>query len=250
MAAPRPDQHNPIEERVLAAQTDHLAADELIEDYLPFIKSETAKFTGRIPMEGQDDELSIAMIAFHEAMQSYRAGRGSFLKFAAVNIRRRLIDHSRREKRHRGHASLDARIGEDGEGTLRDTIADGEDAYEALHIREATRKEIQELTEQLASFGLTLGDIADNCPRQDKTLQSCKRVLACARENPEHIRELLRTKKLPIAALSLHSGVHKKTLERHRKYLMALLIIYSNGYELIRGHLKRIFVLGEGGKAQ
>ncbi len=250
MAAAKPDQRTGIEARVLAAQGDSRAADALIGDYLPFIKSETAKFTGRIPQEGQDDELSIAMIAFHEAMQGYREGRGSFLKFAAVNIRRRLIDHSRAEKRHIGHVSLDAKISEDAEGTLRDTIADGEDAYEVLHMREATRREIAELTEQLASFGLTLGDIADNCPRQDKTLASCRKAFACAREEPEHIRELLRTKKLPITALSLHSGVNKKTLERHRKYLMALLLIYSNGYELIRGHLKRVFVCEEGGKAQ
>lgn len=250
MAAPRLAQQKHIEERVLAAQRNSAEADALIADYLPFIKSETAKYTGRIPLEGRDDELSIAMIAFHEAMQGYRAGKGSFLKFAAVNIRRRLIDHSRAEKRHRGHASLDAGIaGADG-AALGDSIADGEDAYEALHMREATRKEIQELREQLSAFGLSLRDIADNCPRQDKTLQSCKRVLACARENPEHIRELLRTRKLPVSALSLQSGVHKKTLERHRKYLMALLLIYSNGYELIRGHLKRVFAAGEGGRAQ
>ena len=36
-------------------------------------------------------------------------------------------------------------------------------------------------------------------------------------------------------------------MERHRKYLVALLLIYTNGYEIIRGHLAQVM---EGGEAQ
>lgn len=80
---------------------DHVeAADHLVRQYLPFIKSETAKYMHRIPQVGQDDELSIAMFAFHEAIVSYDKSRGAFLPFAATTIRHRLIDFSRRETRH------------------------------------------------------------------------------------------------------------------------------------------------------
>ena len=48
---------------------------------------------------GQDDELSIAMMAFHEAIGGYSRTRGSFLKYAAMLIRSRLVDYSRREQR-------------------------------------------------------------------------------------------------------------------------------------------------------
>ena len=51
---------------VAAAQKDAQAADALVRQCLPFIKAETAKFLKRIPIEGQDDELGIAMFAFHE----------------------------------------------------------------------------------------------------------------------------------------------------------------------------------------
>ena len=40
--------------------------------------------------------------------------------------------------------------------------------------------------------------------------------------------------------LSAGSGTDKKTMERHRKYLMAILLAFTNGYEIIRGHLCRI----------
>lgn len=55
------------------------AADAFIRTYMPFIKAETAKFLRRPPVEGHDDELSIAMIAFHEAIQSYSQVREPFL---------------------------------------------------------------------------------------------------------------------------------------------------------------------------
>ena len=32
----------------------------------------------------------------------------------------------------------------------------------------------------------------------------------------------------------------KKTMERHRKYLVALLLAFTNGFEIIRGHLRQM----------
>ena len=34
--------------------------------------------------------------------------------------------------------------------------------------------------------------------------------------------------------------VERKTLERHRKYLAAFLLAFTNGYEIIRGHLCQV----------
>lgn len=60
-----------IVEQVYAAKEDVQAADRLIGTYLPFIKAEAARFLKRPPIEGHDDELSIAMMAFHEAIGGY-----------------------------------------------------------------------------------------------------------------------------------------------------------------------------------
>ena len=92
----------------------------------------------------------------------------------------------------------------------------------------------------MEEFGLRLEDVAENCPKQQRTLEACRNVLRYARETEGILEEFLRTKRLPITQLSAGSGVEKKTLERHRKYLAALLLIYSNGYEMIRGHLKQV----------
>ena len=96
--------------RVYAAKEDISEADALVRQYLPFIKAETAKFLKRPPMEGQDEELGIAMFAFHETVMSYQRSKGAFLPLASTVIRNRLIDHYRREKRHKGLLSLNQKV--------------------------------------------------------------------------------------------------------------------------------------------
>ncbi|MDL2220338.1 sigma-70 family RNA polymerase sigma factor [Eubacteriales bacterium OttesenSCG-928-N14] len=227
-----------IVERVNAAKGDSLAADAMIRDYMPFIQSETSKALGRLPVAGRDDEMSIAMIGFHQAIQTYNSSRGAFFKYAARVMRSRIIDYQRSETRHFGHASLDA---DSGEGTLLDTLGSEDAEHEQDAQRSATQEEIAELVAQLNDFGLTLSDIADNCPQQQRTLLACQQVLLYAKHHPEVIQELLRTKRLPLATLVEHTGVERKTLERHRKYILSLMIIHSNGFEIIRGHIKQIF---------
>lgn len=236
-----------ILEQVYAAKESVQAADQLIGDYLPFIRAETAKFLKRPPEEGRDDELSIAMIAFHEAIGGYAKHRGSFLKYASMLIRSRLIDYARKERRHRQTVSLDAPAAGEESASLGETLPEERDHPEESAHRQATRQEIEELSRQMESFGVSLSDVADNCPKQQRTLQACRNALAYARENSWLLEELVHGKKLPLAKLSDGSGVERKTLERHRKYLVALLLIYTNGYEIIRGHLAQVM---EGGEAQ
>ena len=120
---------------------------------------------------------------------------------------------------------------------MSETLPDTRDEIAAYDLREATRAEIAEFGRQLASFGIGFSDVADNCPRQERTLAACRAVLDCARANPILLDKLLRTGRLPIRDLVLGSGVDKKTIERHRKYLVAILLAFTNGYEIIRGHL-------------
>ena len=75
---------------VYAAKEDLQKADDLIRDYIPFIRSEASKCISRLCTE-QDDEYSIAMIAFHEAILGYERGRGAFLSYASMLIRSRTM---------------------------------------------------------------------------------------------------------------------------------------------------------------
>ena len=237
-------QEHAIVQQVYAARENIHLADELIGQYVPFIKAETAKFLKR-PADGSEDEFSIAMMAFHEAILSYSSQRGAFLKYAAMLMQNRMIDYYRKEQRHRNILSLHAH--EDEEDPLLETLADEVIHDEVVVMRDATRAEIEELSLQMSEFGVTLSDVTDHCPKQQRTLEACQKALWVVRENKTLMEDFLRTKRLPIGPMAEGSGTERKTLERHRKYLVALLLVYTNGYEIIRGHLKQVW---KGGAAR
>ena len=229
-----------IVQLVYDAKGDMEKADHFIMSYLPFIKSETAKFLKRPPIEGRDDELSIAMIAFHEAIERYSRTRGAFLSYASLVMKNRLIDYWRTNKKHRDTLSLDTPVDEENPTTLGDSLTDDEDPTNTRVVRNATREEIEELSMQLHNFGVSLTDVAENSPKQGRTMEACKNALNYTKQSPKLMEKFLRTKRLPIKDMAIGADVAKKTLERHRKYLIALLLIYSNGYEIIRGHLSQV----------
>ena len=223
---------------VLEAKKDTQKADDLIRTYIPFIRFEASKFLSR-PCSEQDDEYSIAMIAFHEAILGYAKERGAFLSYAAMVIRSRLIDYRRKESRHQGHVSLYAQSEED-DRPLVDTIAQTSDRMEESINLEATQHEIQELSSVMETFGVSFSDAAENSPKQERTLEACRAAIHYAIENPRLLDQLLSSKKLPMAQLVSGSGADRKTLERHRKYILVMLLVQTNGYEIIRGHLRHV----------
>lgn len=232
-----------ISKAVYAAKEDSQKADDLIRAYIPFIRSEASKFMTRLCTD-QDDEYAIAMMGFYEAILGYEKGRGAFLSYAAMLIRSRLIDYSRKEARHQGNISLYEENGDDR--TLMDTVADSSDHFIESADREATRQEIEELSAVMVQFDVCFSDVADNCPKQERTLAACGAAIRYAAETPALLEELLRTKKLPMAQLVSGSGAERKTLERHRKYILAMLLVQTNGYEIIRGHLRHVLKRKEG----
>ena len=220
--------------QVQAAKTDPAAADGLIRQYLGFIRSETVKFLHTIPENGHEDELSIAMLAFYEAILAYEKNRGAFLPYAARAIRNRLIDYYRSEKRHGKVVSLHAPLGgeENGEELL-NLIPDTVDHTEEFEIRAASRREIQEFSQKLAQFGLTLSDVADNCPRQERTFAACRRVLDCARAIVRRQEAFFRSAgghlvPLRLSDVAQELAIHESTVSRaiREKYLQCARGVY------------------------
>ena len=227
-----------IIKEVYAAKVDVEKADDLIRRYMPFIKAEASRQTGRVCTE-QDDEHSIAMIAFYEAIMGYEKERGSFMSYASMLIRSRIIDHKRKETKHEGQLSIYAEEGEEGR-LIMDELSDERDHIDEHIGLEATRQEIEELTRVLARAGVTFSDVADNCPRQQRTFSACMRAIRCGADDGELLDEIERTCRLPLKRISELSGVERKTIERHRRYILAMLLIHTNGYEIVRGHLRHI----------
>lgn len=228
-----------LERKIEKAQNNNQIAEQMIEQYIPYIRSETAKFLKTFPVE-DSDEFSIAMFAFYECIMAYTPGKGSFFGFASRVIRNRLIDYTRKQKRHSGQISLDSPVADEDGRTVLDSLETKDCGMENLSERMTVQKEIGMFSGQLEIFGLNLSDVAKECPKQKRTMEECMEVLRYARSHPEFLTQLLQTKKLPLSFLVKGAGVRRKTIERHRKYVVAILLAYTNGYEMIREHLKGI----------
>ena len=95
-----------ISDDVQKAQEDEEYLNKFIKDNKRFIMVSASKATRRFISEN-DDEWSIALIAFHEAVKSYDLSKGNFRTFAALVIRRRLTDYIISQSRHQAEIPLE-----------------------------------------------------------------------------------------------------------------------------------------------
>lgn len=204
-----------------AQKGDHTAREKLLIQYKPFIHKTSCDICKRGLNWANDDELSIAMIAFNEAIDSYKPNRGAnFITFARRVISQRLIDYFRREKRHL-HVSLSASESPLVENSL--AIKD----HRAKIEKEEKAQMMLDFEARLNDFGTSLDELADICPKHRDTREKLAQVAQILCCDQELLDTLLKTKRIPAKKLSRAAKVSKRVLENGRKYILALVIIIS-----------------------
>ena len=125
-----------INERVEKIKNNDMEINRLVEEYKPFIASCVEKTTGRYMHYGEDDELSIGLMAFVEAVKSFDSTRGSFLSLAQNIIKRRLIDYYRKENKHNKVVSINEYFPGDDEDEQDMSVIESLDRYSEEEISE------------------------------------------------------------------------------------------------------------------
>lgn len=197
----------------LATSGNKEAREKLIKVYRPFVLRESERVCRRALSWG-DDEASIALIAFNEAIDSYRSNKGSsFNQFCRMVIRRRLYDHFRREGK-----SSDIL---DSEGAIAHSVF--EEDWDRLEREE----EIEKYRDLLKKFNLSFEIIAKAQPRHRLTRQKLRRIAITLAQDSEMMSYLLDRGKLPKQRLCEMAGVTSRTLDRGRTYVIALSLLLS-----------------------
>lgn len=235
------DASDSLEQQVLQVQNGNMTdRNQIITDYQPFIAKITSRFCRRYIDPSRDDEFSIALDAFNEAIDkfSFEAGR-SFLGFAETVIRRRLIDHVRKEQRFQKQVPYSSFDVQDEENQIVNPVENHEaiQQYEEDKTAEERRMEIMEFSRELSEFGISFSELADSSPKHSDSrhvLMQIGKTLAM----DEQLMSQLRVKRmLPIKALMGQVEVSRKTLERNRKYVIAISLIYSGNYPYLGDYL-------------
>ncbi|MDI3316049.1 MAG: sigma-70 family RNA polymerase sigma factor [Bacillota bacterium] len=231
-----------------ARSGDARAREELIARFTPFILRVAAQACGRYVRLGLDDEASVALIAFNEAIDRYDASRGAgFLPFSQQVIRRRLVDYFRSQSRHpeTPFSSLAGEAEEDeapGEGAVEAfQVAGALSEHQRAEQASARREEIEEFRRELRRLGLDLTDLVRSSPRHRDTRQVALRVARRIAEVPRYRELLLATGRLPVDELVNDPGlavrVRPKTLRRLRSYLVAVVLLLTGDFPQLRGFL-------------
>ncbi len=221
-----------IEDVVTRIQKGEEDKEELIGQYKSFIRKTVSSVCKRYIHE-QDDEFSIGLLAFDEAIEKYSYKKGaSFLSFAALLIKRDVIDYLRKETRH----NLVFLKEEQQEEVMEMKAALTEYLKE---MENAERKEeIFHFQEVLKSFRITFQDLVKESPKHRDTRAAMMEVAKIVSAKEELINELFQKKKLPLKQIEDIVQVSRKTLERHRKYIIAMCLIFTNDYTYIKEYIK------------
>lgn len=215
------------------------AESELIDQYIPFIRKVTAGVCKRYINITKDDEFSIAMIAFSEAIHKYSPDKGSsFFSFASLVMRRRVIDYIRLEQRKKTFLSLDYK---DDDRENMENVAEISASFQDYNQEiesEYRREEIQHFQERLSSFEIQLTEIVEQCPKHSDARTNMLKIAKTIIEHDSLLNILMRKKRLPVKQLMEHISMSRKTLERNRKYIIALVIVLQEDYQYLKDYLR------------
>ena len=220
-------------ERIQIAKNVNVELERLISDYMPFIKK-TVNDEGLWGWDIEyDDRLSLAMLTFMNCVKQYQVERGSFMPFAAACIRNRLIDEARKQRRYSGKvipliSDEEDALSEAMEGNVSIAIYNREQEQECLC------EEISDFSEKLWEYGISFNELSRICPKQERARKQCIELGRYVVNNEEMREKLIRQRRLAQSELARVFGLSEKTIEKHRKYIVAIVIVLAGDYPIIR----------------
>lgn len=179
-----------------------------------------------------DDELSIALIAFNNACDTYNKDKGNFLSYAKVIIKNALIDFFRKAKN-----TPYLMFGDENE--FIDYVDNKGALIEFEREKENSQKaeEIIMFSNKLLEYKLSLSDLVKASPSHIDTRNALLNIAFKCSKEAYIVNYINDKKKLPIKEISLFTDANRKYLEKWRKYILVLILIFSsNDYSYIKSY--------------
>lgn len=223
------------------AKSNEIVMNDLVSKYENFILKCAASVSGNY-ISKNDDEWSIALAAFLEAIRSYSMDKGSFINFAELVMRRRTIDYIRSKSKFAPEISISPNIFESDSNEDEDSISLKIEVTEKIseQIDNSLKLEIELANDVFSSYGFTFYDLTDCSPKAKKTKQSCAEAIVYILKHPILVSNLKVSKLLPIKIIEQNAKIPRKVLERHRKYIIAAVEIISGDYPYLSEYMRFI----------
>jgi RNA polymerase sigma factor len=223
------------------AASDDLTLNQLIQQNEFFIIKCAYSVTHHY-ITKSDDEWSIAIIAFTQAVKNYNLDKGSFLSFAELLMKRRLVDYFRTQIKHNVEISVNPTVfeiepeEEDEDLAMKLAVA----KQVSKENNDTIKLEIESANEMISTYGFSFFDLVDCSPKSSKTKSACAKAVAFIINNPLLLKEMHNIKQLPLKIIEKNINVNRKILERHRKYIIAAVEILSGDYPHLAEYMQYI----------
>lgn len=210
---------------------DDMARDEFILRFKPFILKLVYKATDKYVEPENSEEYSVALLAFNESINSYDEDKHpNFLVFSEQVINRRLIDYKR--KNYKNSMVYPFSYFENDDIRLQRTLSDmdGTSGIERVEFTD----EIRFFKSELASFNISFKDLLSCTPKHRDSRELLINIARTVADNEGLYQKLRKTKKLPTLDLLKFARVSRRTIERNKKYIIAVSLILRSNLEIFK----------------
>ena len=205
--------------------------NEIIEEYIPFIIKTISKFTNRYVSIENDEEFSIGLVGFYEAVQKYNNDKGPFLPFAQLVITSRLKNYYNKENKYNLHISMDS-MEEEGINIKEKLSNPIEDKSELVD-------EMDELKREINIFGFSLEDLVDEAPKHVDTRANALDLSEKVSKDKPLVDFMYTKMRLPIKQISLKYRVTEKVIKGSKKFIITGIIIFYRNFRNLKLWIKR-----------
>ena len=189
--------------QAVRARTDEPFLERFIEAHEAFVLRCASRYAG-FAVTRSDDEYSVALLAFYEAIKGYDPASGPFGAYASLVIGRRLADHYRSQHRFDAETPLapqtfDGTVDrESADAAMQQAVA--EQMSEAKPV--SAQDEIEAANTVFEKYGFAFYDLAASSPKSDKTRRSCAAAVGTLLHLPVLFASMQSAHSLPIKALA------------------------------------------------
>ena len=220
---------------VLDIQNGDAILKEIFIDYFkPFIIKCVSVALGRFCDTENSEEYSIGLSAFNEAIDKFNEAKyDKFLSFAKLVIKRRVIDYIRYDKKINSKLVF-TQNDENGDDYEENYLAsDPNEQFKEVEYRE----EMQYFEKVLKDFNIAIEELVEIAPKHKDAKESCVKIAKLLADNNELFNKLVKNLKLPLDDLAKLSQVSKKTLQRNKRFIIAVSFIFKYDFEIFRSYV-------------
>lgn len=202
---------------------------DLISDNIPFIVKTLSEITGRYIYIENDDNFSIGLMAFQEALERYEEDKGEFYPFAKLVIKSRIQSYLKKESKENSLLSLDS---------MEECGVEIEDKRMYDDEKIILKDEIGLFIKEINSFGFTLDELVEESPKHKDTRKNTIDISRKVSKDSLLTTFMFQKRRLPVKQISTKFTITERILKKSKKFIISVIIILFKNFITLKEWIK------------